>query len=365
MKFDRKSIYQFALLIVVTPLAASCSVLGVESEQQKVFELRLNTAVAKYEEGNVVMAANMARRALEIEPKNGEALSVLGMSLARNASATSDAMTSYQLVSDAIDAFMRAEDAGTGSRFQVSFGHGTARTLRARLCYSLAETEDRRQKIASDAEAKPGAEKLTDLKGRYQKRADQLRSTAKEDLTIGEQRLLASLSQKPNYIETHEHLQAVYALDENYEKCAEWGNKILALIEEQREERKNYIARADSNVSVSQRLRSELEQLDIKETNSRSLLALAYSRLNNPRAAILELNRVLSIRPDRAEEYFNRGVCRQLLSDYNDAAGDFETFIRKSTAGPDSPMIQDAWNRIHECKQKGGLNASNATAAQK
>jgi tetratricopeptide (TPR) repeat protein len=341
-------------VFVVIPALGSCSVLG-GGEQQRVFELRLNTAVSKYNEGNVVMAANMARNALEVQPGNGEALSILGMSLARNAASQKDPRRAYGLLTESIDAFMQAEEHGASKRFQVQFGHGTARAQRARVCFALVDSLQKRLDATIADEAKPGAEKLTAVKEKIQAEMAKLRDTAKTDMEIGIDRLLLASERDPNYAETLEHLQAVYALSENYEKSIEWGKKALDANDAIRERRQRELAQPRLDVTSGQAVRAEITKLDIKEANLRSMLALAYSRTNNPGGAVLELNRVLAIDPDRFEEYFNRGLSRQSMGEFAAAIGDFESFIRKSGAPSTDPMVREAWERIYDCRKKGNL----------
>lgn len=349
----------FAPLFVV-----SCSAFSGTKEKQSAFEIRRDTAIEKYALGDVGMAANMARKALELEPNDWTALSVLGMSLSRIGAAATDVRQTLPALNESIEVFERAEVNGGADRWQIQFGHGTARTQRARLMMTLVE-EGGRRLVALEANAKRpggnfGSEDYKKTRAKLEAETQQYKSTAETDLRIAENRLEASLKKDPNYLETYEHLQAVFALKNDAAESIEWGTKAMTLLDSERIAREQALQNPNLSIEAAQRLRADLKRFDAKEANCRSLLALMNARAEHYEAALHDLNRVIILDPARSGEFYNRGVCRQKLGKHADAIRDFETFIRKGGEPADSPIVRDAWDRIAACRN--ALDGSGGAA---
>lgn len=335
----------------------SCSVLG-NNEHKNTFEIRRDTAVSSYDQGDMTMAVNRARKALELEPNDATALSILGMSLVRSASSTQDARTSLPALNEAITTFQRAEDHGAADDWRVQFGHGTARVGRARLCLSLVEEGNKRLELLNKEATKPGsllsAEEVANKRKRLNDEIELYKKTAAEDLPIATNRLEESLK-KPNYsnyLAAHEHLQSAYALHNDPAGSIRYGNNVVEIIQNEREARNRALLAGRVDADTAARYRSELKRFDASDVNCRSLLALMYQRSGDDRKALAELNRLIVLDGSRPDEYYNRGACRQKLGEYAEAIRDYEMFIKKSTLPADSPIVRETWDRIDECKKK-------------
>lgn len=347
-------------LLAAIPLSiclpiVSCSLVARDPDQQRALELRRETARMRFDEGNLAAASNMASLALEIDPNDWLALSILGMSKARLGAAAGDARTQLRFLNEAVAAYEKAETSGGArDRFQIQFGHGTTRAMRARLCLSLVEEGEKRLAEAGPGPAGVDEKEHKDYVAKVRNEIERYKTTAAADLEIAENRLEQSLqkSEQQFYIETYEHMQTVHALRNRHERVVEWGAKVADLIVARREVIETQLKNPGLPGSVTTPLRQELIRLDAREANSRSLSALSFSRLGKPQKAILELNRVIVIDPERPAEYFNRGVCKQMLGDYENATRDYETFIRKSRLASGDPVVRDAWNRINDCKKQ-------------
>jgi tetratricopeptide (TPR) repeat protein len=287
------------------------------------------------------------------------------MSLARMGATFQGAGDVFRSLDEAILTFEKAEANGGTDNFAVCFGHGTARAQRGRMYLHRAEATE---KIVADA-ADPAKRKNVDLLATPEKIAEDIdklrqsavrdREQAKVDMDIAEDRLLKTHAINATFLETMEHLQALYMLKLDYVKAVEWGEKGMAQLGDDRDKTNLVLRRPDLSVEGLNKLREAVRKYDAQEANCRSLLALAYHRTGNDAEAVLDLDRVLTLDPERLEDYFNRGVARQGVKDFTGAAIDFETFLRKSTLPADSPLIRETWDRLRTCRQEAATRAAS------
>lgn len=352
------------LLLAAAALASACS-----SPRKPTFEIRQDAAKTYYDSGDLVRAAGMARQALEIEPNDVKTLSILGMSLARMGASTTNAREVVAALNEAIAVFEKAEANGGRDNFAVCFGHGTARTQRARMFLLRAEATE---KAVADA-ADPAKRKNVDLLATPEQIENDLekarrdavkdREVARADLEVAEDRLLRTYELNRTYLETMEHLQVLYMLRSDYEKGIEWGERAMQQIAADRDATNLLLKRPNLTPEGLNLLRDNVRRYDTKEANGRSLLALAYQRTGRHSESLLDLDRVLTLDPERVEDYYNRGLARQAVQDYTGAVLDFEVFLRRSTQPADSPIIRETWDRIGACRQEAAARA--ATKSQR
>ncbi|MBI3820305.1 MAG: tetratricopeptide repeat protein [Planctomycetes bacterium] len=338
--------------------AASCAALS-SKEKDEQFDLQLKTAADHYDKSELQLAANMARKALSTKPNEWRAQSVLGMSLNRIAATTPDRKLKYSSLNEAVATFEAAEKNGARNQWQIQFGCATSRAQRAQLLLALIE-DGRKQLKTKEAEKKRPGVVMADVDraiAKINSEIEQYQKTSEEDLREAADRFVLSLKKDPNYLETLEHLQVVYSLSGPPPKSIEWGEKAAAVIQDQRQAIEKFLQNPNVDATIAMKYRSDLQAFDIKEANCRSLLALMRMRQENYDAALLELNRVMILDPNRPDEYYNRGLCRQKIGDHSSAARDFEQFIRKSGQPADSSIVRDAWDRIAECKKQTGGSA--------
>ena len=351
-------------LSIAVGLLTACQ----NTQKQKMLANRQDAARVYYDEGDLARAESMARLALEIEPNDPMTLSILGMSLVRVGASVDDANEVVKALNEAIRTFEKAEDSGGDGLFQVQFGHGTARTQRARMYMLRSDRNEKRIGESLGSRPQPLMDELTtptDIAKELEKIQNDIKSDrehAKLDLEIAESRLVSANAQRPKELACLEMLQTAYALKSKFETSAKWGEEAVAMIGTDRDAWLNLMRRQGIRPEQSDKIQNTIRTLDRQEVNSRSLLALAYTRLGRFHEAILDLDRVLSLDPDRIEDYFNRGVARQDAKDFASAVIDYETFLRRSTLPTDSTMVKDTWDRLGVCRK--ALAAAAAAEAQ-
>lgn len=344
------------LVAILLPALAACT----PSAKQKEFEVRLETARNFYDEGDLARAVSMSRQALQLKPDDTLALAILGMSLARVGASSPDANAVMTALNEAITAFEKCEQNGAEDQFQVQSGHGAARAQRARMFLIRAE---RSEQVAASATG-PNADQIVAIYLKPEevtKEIERLRASAKtdraaatSDLAIAEDRLLKAIAQKPKDLFALEMLQTMFALKEDFDSSAKWGEEAMTVLGGDRAAWVNLAKRPNLAPEKVDQIRDQLRDLQRREKNGRSLLALAHEKLGNYDAVVLDLGRVLTLDPDRIEDYFNRGVARKKLKDYAGAVLDFETFLRRSTLPTDSPRVRETWENIRECRASLG-----------
>lgn len=319
-------------------MSAAVVLVSCRSVDKDKLQLFLDSAVVYYDEGDLVKAEGQARKAVELDPNDLKALTILAMTRARQGNAGD-----MNALSESIVLFERAADHGGRDEFQILLGRGMAQSARARLALARVEVLSKPQ--TSTLAPAP------DASSAISKEIERLRETAKADLDEAEKSLLRAHEELPDFLAVLDSLQALYSLRDEPEKSIEWGRKVVEQTNKGREEKEKILARAGRSVEAEGATRREMRRFLDAEVNSRSLMALMLHRQGKDREAVDELDRVLTIDPNRVEDYFNRGVCRQIAADYAGARRDFEVFLRRSSLPADSPTIRDAWDRIAECER--------------
>jgi len=342
-------------------IALAGGIVACSSIDQRQLEVRRDAAQTYYDTGDLVRAENSARQALQVDPSDLKTLTILGMTRTR-AGWHGDLVA----LDDAIATFEKAEGEGGKKTFQVQLGHGMARGARAREYLRRAESLEPTAPTTAGFGAEPGAPDTGEQRGTPAERAlwaKRYRDGAAVDLDIAEERLLAAHESQPAYPDVLEHLQSLYSLRNDPDRSLEWGRKAVELAEAGRKEKKKILERTGRSGALEDAARADVRRFDVREANSRSLMALMLWRKGDAATAATELDRVLALEPDRVEDYYNRAICRQTAGAFADARHDLETFLRRSTLPPSAPMVRDAWNRIAECDRAAPTPAPDAHAS--
>src|SRR4030095_2380741 len=103
-------------------LCVSCR--SVDKDKLQLF---LDSAVVYYDEGDLVKAEGQARKAVDLDPNDLKALTILAMTRARQGNAGD-----MNALTESIALFERASDHGGSGEVQVLLGRGTAQSARGR-----------------------------------------------------------------------------------------------------------------------------------------------------------------------------------------------------------------------------------------
>ncbi|MBL8694763.1 MAG: hypothetical protein JNJ88_11765 [Planctomycetes bacterium] len=329
------------------------------SKNQEKLELVRQAAREYYDLGDLTRAADRARAALEIEPDDALTLSILGMTRTRQARSTNAGVADLKLLAQALDCFERAEDHGGGSLFSVVAGHGFARAERGHALLTHAEACE--QKIAISGAAGDANKEAKDAVAKLRNDAAQAREIAERDLKIAEDRLVKAHEMVPTRVEVMERLQALCSLRGRAADSISWGERALEVLDRGRTERAKMLERAGRDPRSEDEARKAIRGFEIQEAGVRSLMALMLYREKKVKEAAAHLDRVLEIDPERIDDYYNRGICRQALGMYALATRDYETFVKRSTLSADSKEMRDVWDRIAACREKSGAPATDLT----
>ncbi len=342
-----------AFLLALLLAAGGCA----SSEEQRVFETRRDSAKLYYDQGDLNRAAALVRGALEINPNDPLCLAILGMTRARQANVGGS--FDPRLLDGAIQTFDQAEDNGGRNLFQVQLGHGLARATRAAGFLRRAEAAEERIEALlggpdSAERTAPATSDPTviDALANLRAEAKKARESAAADLAIAADRLDAAHDAQPDRADVLEQLQALHSMRGEPEESMRYGRRVVEMTLDARKERLRMLDRVGLSVATDPAARREMRLFDSREANSRGLIALMLYRQGKFAEAATELDRVLELDPDRIDDYYNRGVCRQETGRFRDAASDFEDFVKRSTLPIDSKQMREVWDRLALCREK-------------
>lgn len=89
-----------------------------------------------------------------------------------------------------------------------------------------------------------------------------------------------------------------------------------------------------------------------EEIELRDLVAAIHFKRRDHEASVAELDRILSLDPDRATAYFNRGRNQEELGRFGAAADDYRRFLKATDLPPGSAQVLEAAERMQSCEDR-------------
>jgi regulator of sirC expression with transglutaminase-like and TPR domain len=94
--------------------------------------------------------------------------------------------------------------------------------------------------------------------------------------------------------------------------------------------------------------RDELRRDIMWEVEARGLASSILMNDKNWAAAEVQLSKILMLSPDRASEFYNRGLARYFQGSLQGAAHDMRSFLGKTKLAPDSEQVTKALSILQE-----------------
>lgn len=298
-------------------------------EKRRLVEIHTESAAQYLNMGELDRAEGQVEKGLEIEPGNAKLEQILGKTLLKRGRA---------------EDLMRAEKVFRGADqadFQNSVFLG-ATLERLAILHRESAAAIRSGKHLTQA---PDPEKrATDFEGRAKTYLEEARNCFER-----------SLKQKPDNIDGLNGLVRVEALLENDEGSIAYANKLLDLLQADRSFWETSLVRPEISADEEARFRKLARAQADLEVSLHLHLAGLLHKLTKDEKSVEHLDSVIRLRPDLPEAYSRRAESRMVLTQYELAQADIETFLRLSSATgrtANDPDVKRAYQLHSECTRK-------------
>jgi tetratricopeptide (TPR) repeat protein len=320
---------QASALLLLPLLLPACGLLPLSGEKQRAFDVHYQNAQYWYDAGDFNRARQQAHRALAIDGGDRELLLLLGWIHLKRGT-----------LEDVYEAERYLDQVAGGGLFRprwykATLGLGLA--LRRQGDY-LRETAERmeREEIRP-ASSKDPKEEVARLRRRAEEKYAKAVELLEETVTLD------PLDPHPLALD---NLQQLHALRGEAERSLACGTRF---VEQARASRQFWTRKLEEpNLSAEDErvARQRLAENLVREVESRGLAANLLFKNGRFAEAAVELDALLSLDPDRPEEYYNRARCRGELGEKEGAVADLQEFLRRTSLSYDAPEVRRAYDLI-------------------
>ncbi len=320
---------QASTLLLPLLLPACAGLLPLSGEKQRAFDVHRQNAEYWYDSGDLNRARQQAHRALAIDGNDRELLLLLGwIHLKRG---------TLEDVYEAEGYLDRVVGGGLFHRrwYKATLGLGLA--LRRQGDY-LREAADRmeREEVRPASSKDPKAE-IARLRRRAEEKYAQAVDLLEETVTLD------PLDPHPLALD---NLQQLHALRGEAERSLACGARFVEQARASRQFWTRKLEEPDLSAEDERIARARLAENLVREVESRGLAANLLYKKGRYAEATAELDALLSLDPDRSQEYFNRARCRGELGETEGAVADLQEFLRRTSLSFDAPEVRRAYDLI-------------------
>ncbi len=313
------------LAAVLAALALACQSSPSEQDPEQQFRLYKETALAHWNNNDMLRAQSQALKGLEIEPEDRELRLLVGW--AKLVVGTRD---------DLLLAHSILEEQQGSDDYRAWLGLATVKE-RIGLGYADAARDFRagRRFAKDDAQLK----------------ADELDAKAQaywaDSVALYEQ----TLAKRPDERQAIRGIQRVEAYRGDFAKSTEWSEKLLELTGAELTFFRRQLSREDLSLEAEDRLRKNEEDIVRVQIATRELAAKGYHELGEYERALEHLTRIIELDPNRAHTYGLRAQMLHLLGRYGEAIADLDQFLRLSEHTFDHPDVRRAYELRAACER--------------
>lgn len=307
-------------------LAASCSMSQEELDLIADYRQR---AAQYYDVNDLNRAEQQARRGLEVAPEDPELLHILGRTLLKKGDPTSVQLAGLELE----EAHSRSSD------FKTAYSLGEYHLRHAELLLGSAVVlEQKREELDADDPARAGM--TSDIEGRRLKASGHLEDAA---------RLIdQALAGRPEWVEALQHKASILAHQKKDKESLAAIDELCDILQRSRLYKNNQLRTRQLSVANEAFVRDSLMRDMAWEIEARGLAAGILMNAAAWGAAEEQLTEILKLAPERANEYYNRGLARYYRGALPEAAADMRTFLGKTGLSRDAPQVERALEILDE-----------------
>jgi len=309
------------------PLLAACSL--SQEELDRIAEYR-QRAAQYYDVNDLTRAEQQARLGLEVDPENGELQHLLGRTLLKKGD-----HKSVQL------AFQHLEIAhGEVGDFKTAYSLGEYHLRHAELLIgSAAILRDKARLLSADE---------TDTLASMQADIDDRQDRAVTHLETALDLLDEALSQRQEWVEALQHRASTLAHLNRDEESLVAIEDLCTVLKRSRENKNSRLATQDFDLPQETFWRDSLRRDILWEVEARGLASSILMNDKNWAEAEIQLSKILMLSPDRASEFYNRGLARYFQGSLQGAAHDMRSFLGKTKLEPESEQVIKALSILQE-----------------
>lgn len=314
-------------LLSLLPLMSACSL--SQEELDDIAEYR-QRAAQYYDVNDLARAEQQARLGLEIDPENGELHHLLGRTLLKKSDHRSVQLAGQHLeVAHAeTDDFKTAYSLGEYHLRHAELLIGSAIILRDKMDKVNPEESDRLEQMKAD---------IADREAR-----------SLEHLNTSLGLLDQALAERSEWVEALQHRASALAHLKRDDESLQAIEELCAVLERSRENKYSRLATQQFELAQETFWRNEILR-DIRwEVEARGLAASILMNNKNWAQAELQLTKILKLSPDRANEFYNRGLARYFQGSLQGAAHDMRNFLGKTSLNPESDQVERALAILEE-----------------
>jgi tetratricopeptide (TPR) repeat protein len=326
---------------------ASCGTFGLSSEQRALLSQHQERAQLYYNGNRLPQALDQVRQGLEIEPTDYKLHTMRGYCLLRQANDPRYATTPARrrgLLEEASAAFAAT------LALRSPGEHGPQALLGDALLHEELGRFQLEMRKQADSEQGPGDMNEQDRALR-EVRLHEHDVQMKEHLLRAEHQLNLLIDRGDLLLLAHKHMLSVKALRGDYAAAVEQGRAYLERAQAQQASRRKLYETTDA-IGDEQRAQQELAELLTDEIVVRAQLANLHYDQQNYQAAATELDRILTLDPTRAADYYNRARALFELKRFDEAYKDVQKFLATHTLPSGHPTVTRAHELLRQLETK-------------
>ncbi len=314
-------------LLCFLPLIPSCSL--PQEELDRIAEYR-QRAAQYYDVNDLARAEQQARTGLEIDPENGDLQHLLGRTLLKKGDHRSVqlARQHLEIAHEQTDDFKTAYSLGEYHLRHAELLVGSAIILRGKL--EEVDADDTARQSAMEA----------DIKDRE--------SRSKEHLHLALELLDQALAERSEWVEALQHRASTLAHLQRDEEALLAIEDLCAVLKRSRESKYSRLATQELNISQETYWRDALLKDIAWEVEARGLSASILMNNKQWLQAEGQLTEILKLSPNRANEFYNRGLARYFQGSLQGAASDMRNFLGKTALTKDAQQVERAMAILEE-----------------
>lgn len=330
----RPSLRTAVALVLVVALAA-CNSLSSENEGQ--LSLYLENAAGYYEAGQYERAIQQWQQALVIDGGNDQARLGQAMAYLQKGRFESPDSVGFLVEAEKRLGVLRHEDLEEG-QWKAELGFALAQE---RWC-ELYERKLRKLDLDAEAGQQPDQQTIDTSRREFESHLAAAEASFRSVLSGEEKEARDKLT-------CWLGLARVAAWRDDLPKALEYAHLYETQIVRSKRLWKDAIEKYPREAALYQ---SKLSGAELQEGELRDLIGICYFKLGQLDKAEDELTKVITLFPQRAPAYLNRGIVREARGDLDLARGDYKRFLVLTELPESDPAILEAEKRMAGVKAK-------------
>lgn len=336
------------ILCLLSLTLSACGTFGISSEQRAQLVQHQEQAKRYYDGNRLPQALDQVRQGLEIDAKDYQLNYMRGYCLLRQANDPRYATT---------PARRRAllEEAATAFDTTLALRSESDHDPRTLLGVALLHEEMARFKLEQQKQVQEenGATDLDANERALQEvRVRELIVQRDEHLLIAERTLKLLIERGDLLLLAHKHMLNVSSLRglEHYATSVQHGQAFLERSQAQQDAKRKQIEQT-TDFATEQEAQARLNDLVAEEVLVRAQLANLHFDKGNFAQTVAELDRILTLDPTRAPDYYNRARALHKLGRNAEAYKDVQKFLATHSLPPGHASLARAHALLRELEQ--------------